>query len=625
MRGFGRRFGLLALCMCLLCMPVTAVFATPAENCSGSCTHQAAIGTTHYDTITEALTAAVDGDTITVLTDISADAALTIDKAITLDLGGKTLTGQNTAEEALLAATKDLTVTNGTLITENGAALMVIDAALTIEKTASVQGGDNAIAVIVQSLDAKASAKISGEVKTTAEEPAIGTVSDRDKDCALYIDKTAVITSEGNAVEMYNTGKLEIIGGTITAKNNAVVLDIYDDMTMEASVTGGTFLTEDGEPFVITCGTDATAPEGFVTGGTFNKDPSAYIPAYCGVIDNNDGTYTVVSSYTLTFQSGGASGTMESVSVPCGESYLLPQCGFTHEESMEFAGWEINGKTYTVGSSFTPQGNAVITALWNVHEHYGGYATCMSPAVCTGCGNYYGQYGDHDIYYSDGYAATCDSTGMSPHSFCDTCGICFVDGTEISSYSLSSPALGHQWKTEKAKAATCTEAGTKEHRVCSICGTIQINGKDAEKEDLVIPALGHTLETVEATQATCTQPGVQDHTHCTTCDQLFRQNKPVEMEALTSALASHVLGDTWMSDDTIHWKTCVDCNEVFRQSAHKDTDADAQCDDCGFVMAQETTSAAEEPSGFSFLYLIPMVAAVAVAVPLAIKTAKKRK
>ena len=161
--------------------------------------------------------------------------------------------------------------------------------------------------------------------------------------------------------------------------------------------------------------------------------------------------------------------------------------------------------------------------------------------------------------------------------------------------------------------------------MCSDCGTIQINGKDAKKEDLIVPALGHTMETVEATQATCTQPGVQDHTHCATCDQLFRQNKPVEMEALTSALASHVLGDTWLSDETIHWKTCVDCNEVFRQSAHKDTDADAQCDDCGFAMAQETAAAAEEPSGFSFLYLIPIVAAVAVAVPLAIKTAKKRK
>lgn len=570
MRGFVRRISIGLLCLCLLCMPVITALAAAADNCPGSCTHQAAIGTTHYDTFTEALTAATDGCTVTLLADISDVSALVIDKAITLDLGGKTVTAKSDAAESLFLVTKDLTLKNGTL-------------------TANTQ-------------------------------PCLSL-----RNCSLTVDeKVKMVCLDSNAIEMYGSGKLTIHGGEFQAKNHVIVMNIPKDGIMDAAITGGIFTCEK-DTILIQKETGATAPEKFVTGGTYNQDPSLYVPDSCDIHDNGDGTYTVYSAYQLTFQSGGAYGTMAAVTVPCKESYTLPQCGFTPAENMEFAGWEIGGNIYAAGAAFAPKGNTIITAQWKTHEHYGGHATCLSPAICTGCGSTYGQYGSHDLSYCAGYGASCDSTGMTAHSVCNTCGICFIDGSEASSLSLSTPALGHQWKTEKGKEPTCTEDGSKEHRVCSVCGAIQIGGKDAKQEDLTLPALGHTMETIDATQATCTQPGVEAHTHCTTCDQLFRQNKPVALDEITSALSSHVLGDAWLSDETIHWKNCVDCSEVFRQGSHKDTDADGLCDDCGFAMAQEAPAPAEEDSGFSFLYLIPMAAAVAIAVPLAIKTAKKRK
>lgn len=566
MKGFGRQFGLLALCLCLLCLPITTAFAAPTENCPGNCTHQAAIAATHYDTLAEALTAATDGCTVTVLADIPNAAGFTIGKAITLDLNGKTITGQ---KDNLFTLTKDLTVKNGTL-------------------------------------SAKAVCLSAKNCNVTVEE------------------KVTLISKESNTIEMSGSGKLTITGGEFQAKKHAVLLNIPKSGMMEAAISKGTFTTEK-EPFLIQKDTDAIAPESFVTGGTYNQDPSAYMAKHCGLIRNNDGTYTVVTAYTLTFQAGGASGIMTSVSVPCGESYQLPKCGYTPAQNMEFAGWVIDGKTYGVGAVFTPTSNTIITAQWKAHEHFGGSATCLSPAICTGCGSAYGQYGSHSLTYSGGYAATCSSTGMTAHSKCSTCGVCFVDGNETSSFSLSTPALGHQWKTEKAKAATCTEAGCKEYKICSTCGSIQIAGKEAKKEDTVIPAAGHTLVVVEATQSSCTQSGVQSHEQCTTCNKLFQQKKEIQLDQITTALSSHVLGEKWLSDESGHWKTCVDCEAVFRRNVHTDTNADGLCDDCSYQMAAETVAPTEDDSGFSWVYLIPVAAAVAISATMAIRTIKKRK
>ena len=85
MSRFGKR--ILALCCCLILMTALAVIvtATPAEDCSGGCGHKAAIGTTHYDTLTEAISAAADDSTVVLLADTTVAEALMIEKAITLD------------------------------------------------------------------------------------------------------------------------------------------------------------------------------------------------------------------------------------------------------------------------------------------------------------------------------------------------------------------------------------------------------------------------------------------------------------------------------------------------------------------------------------------------------------
>lgn len=623
MRSFGKRFWALICCITLAAALATTATATAAENCPGGCAHQAAIGTTHYDTLAEALLAAADGNTVTVLSDIADAGALTLDKAITLDLGGKTVTGQNTGDDALLTTTADLTVTNGTMATSEGAVLLVTDAAVTMDKTASILGGNNAVALILQSLQKDAAADIRGKLVSNADSPALGAIANGDNNVFVTIQSTASITAEAyGAMEVYGSGKLTITGGTITAKEAAIVLNVFDGKTMDASITGGKFLVADGKTLEVTAGTNATAPKDFVIGGTYNKVPTEYIPDYCRVEDNGDGTYTVTAEYAISFEANGASGTMTAGKADRGTTITLPNCGFTAPSGKHFAAWEIGGTTYAPGASFAVNAPVTLKAIWQAHT--GGSATCTAKAVCSVCGSSYGELASHNLYQVSAYAATCTGSGMNSHSKCSACGQLFVSGIPIRASSLTIPALGHRMQTVEGTDATCTEDGVYAHEICAFCGLLQLQGEVVSEEALVIPAAGHKLKTVPAVAATCTQPGTLAHEACTVCNTLFVKGQPTEADALATELSSHVLSD-WQSDAATHWKVCTQCSEVFRQHSHKDADGNKACDDCGYAMpAPQVPDAKEETNRFSFSFLIPLVAAVVIAAGGVVIAVKKK-
>ena len=55
---------------------------------------------------------------------------------------------------------------------------------------------------------------------------------------------------------------------------------------------------------------------------------------------------------TITFNAGGGSGNMDSVTVKTGTNYILPECGFTAPTDQEFKAWEISGTEYKVGDTY---------------------------------------------------------------------------------------------------------------------------------------------------------------------------------------------------------------------------------------------------------------------------------
>ena len=565
MRRFGKRLLALCCCMILAATLFTAVSAETTENCPGGCSHAAAIGTTHYDTLSAAFAAATDGCTVKLLVD-TATTELTLDKDITLDLGGKTVTGTVAEAAALLNITGDLTLKNGTLST-TGTAL-------------------------------------------------------RAADCAVVIDKTVEISADANAVELSGSGKLTVTGGTITAKENAVVLTVADDKTMEASITGGKFYAENGETVVLNKGANTTAPEGFVIGGTFNKLPTDYIPAYCRTTDNGDNTYTITAEYSVSISGNGGSGTMAPIKADRGTTITLPKCTLTAPAGKHFKAWQIGGNTYAPGATYAVNGDLTLTAVWE--SHYGGNATCNKKAVCSGCGATYGSYAPHALTSNGGQSATCESAGVSAYSVCSSCGKYYSGGVQISASTLTIPALGHDWQQVKGTPATCTEEGLNDHEKCSHCDQMQIDGKEVTEEDLVIPALGHTLENIPAADPTCTAAGVIAHEACANCGILLLNGQEVQEDALSVPVVSHILSD-WENDASTHWKFCTGCGEIFRLHSHGDADNDAACDECGYAMAasQEAVNAAKK-EGFSFLFLIPIAIAVVICVGVAVKVAKKK-
>lgn len=615
MRGFGKRPGALTACL-LACLLTVTAWAAPVEDCTGDCTHQAAVGTVHYDTLEETLSSAGSGSAVVLLRDMALSAPITLEQSVAIDLGGNTLSGN-------LIFTAGGTVRNGTVKATEGSCVQVSGCTVAIEKDALLEGCGTAPALLVTAgEDTPALVNLSGTL-TGKDTAPLAEVKSEDGKCELYVLKNARLTAEENPLIVFDSeGKLEISEGTLQAEKDLIRVNILEDRKTVLSVTGGKLLSEEGEAVVVTAEENARIPEDFVTGGTYKKVPTAYVPDWCVIRDNGDSTYTVLSSYTLTFLSGGASGTMEPASVRCGSAYTLPTPGFTAPEGQEFAGWLIGSKTYTPGDSFTPQGDTQITAQWKDHVHTGGTATCQKKAVCESCGKSYGELGSHKLSSSGGYAATCTATGMNAHSRCSVCGGYFVSGVEVSAYSLTTPALGHSWQTVEGKPATCTEEGRKEHRKCAECGMLQIAGVPAEEADTRIPAVGHTLEAVDATLSTCTEPGIQAHERCIVCNGQFLKGQEVQAQQLTTALSSHVLSD-WISDESYHWKACVDCQEVYRQSRHADTDADGSCDDCGYAMAVSAQTVPGEKAGFSWLLLIPIVIAATVAVPLIVKKRKE--
>ncbi len=122
----------LALTMALGMLPAAALAET-TESCLGneSCAHQAAIGSTHYGTLAEAVSTANDGDTVKLLADAELTETLNINKAITLDGANHKITGKPSSGKTSFITVKtdgNFTMKNATILpTEKVEANAAID------------------------------------------------------------------------------------------------------------------------------------------------------------------------------------------------------------------------------------------------------------------------------------------------------------------------------------------------------------------------------------------------------------------------------------------------------------------------------------------------------------------
>ena len=157
-----------------------------------------------------------------------------------------------------------------------------------------------------------------------------------------------------------------------------------------------------------------------------------------------------------------------------------------------------------------------------VNEHTGGTATCENKAVCSVCGEAYGELAAHTPETVPGKAATCTETGLTEGSKCSVCGDILVEQEAIPAldhdYTDVEPVWNWNGLTSASASFTCTREGsghvevvtaviTEEVTTEAACeaegvrtytATVTFGGKSfTDSKTEAIPALDHDYTNVE--------------------------------------------------------------------------------------------------------------------------------
>ncbi len=151
-----------------------------------------------------------------------------------------------------------------------------------------------------------------------------------------------------------------------------------------------------------------------------------------------------------------------------------------------------------------------VEVSWTVElcAHEGGEATCAQQAICSKCGQPYGDLTD-DHNFVDGKCTVCE---LPDPSICNHANMapatCLLPATCECGYT-EGEALGHDIVVDPAVAPTCTAAGLEAGEHCSRC--------DYKVEQKEVAALGHTLTFVNTVPTLEAAGGVK--AHCSVCNE----------------------------------------------------------------------------------------------------------
>lgn len=256
----------------------------------------AEVGSQGYESLTEAIGAAQDGQTVTLLADATKD--VVISKSITLDLGGKTLTNTNVGKATISVTGGTVTVKNGNVVGGNDYYNIEAkkDANLTLTDVAATAGNNGSSMIDNWGTLTITSGTYNGGLNVVKSE----------EDSVLNISGGTFELSyatNGYTGVIFAYGDTTISGGefiqslTTTGRWNhptVVLTGVVEGHTAITRVTGGHFVNKmSGESIFRGVG-KGTSDNFEVSGGTFNK---AVSDAFCadGFIPakNADGTYGV--------------------------------------------------------------------------------------------------------------------------------------------------------------------------------------------------------------------------------------------------------------------------------------------------------------------------------------------
>ena len=330
---------ILALVLALgLC---TTSWAETTANCTAEgCEHKAAIGTTHYDTLTAAVEAATNGQTIVLVAGTAEDITVANGKDITINLNGKTVKNV-TSDTITVALGAKLTITgtgtvdnvthgkaaiynNGTVILNGGSYTRSAEA----ENDTTTSGGNSyynilnhGVMIINAAVEVKSSGHFSslianGYYSYTATDPRSGYVDGTNQAAPQLTinggtfsggintvkndDGASLVINDGHfsnvtQATVQNNNTAEIRGGTFDAAGHDAFQNIYyagGKNNGVLTITAGKFTGN------VYSGEGATTA---ISGGTFKDaegkavDVSAYLVA--GKQQNADGSVGNIPRY----------------------------------------------------------------------------------------------------------------------------------------------------------------------------------------------------------------------------------------------------------------------------------------------------------------------------------------
>ena len=275
----------------------------PTKNTDGTYSvkegkYVAEIGSQGYESLTDAVAAAQDGQTVRLLADATED--VVISKSITLDLGGKTLTNTNVGKATISVQSGTVTVKNGNVV--GGTSYYNIEvtkgsnANLTLTDVNATAGNTGSSMIDNYGTLTITSGTYTGGLNVVKSE----------EDSVLNISGgtfTLSYATSGYTGVIFAYGDTTISGGefiqslTTTGRWNhpqVIATGVVEGHTAITKVTGGSFTNKLSRENIFRGVGNATSDNFKVSGGTFNKSIS---DAYCadGFIPtkNADGTYGV--------------------------------------------------------------------------------------------------------------------------------------------------------------------------------------------------------------------------------------------------------------------------------------------------------------------------------------------
>ena len=307
-----------------------------------------------YNTLAEAVAAAQDGQTVTLLADVEQNAQLTIDKSITLDLNGKTIKISGyTAEKAQVSVKGNLTIqdsseaqtgkicsdytgTAGLVVSvENGGKLTIAGGTITTEGMSGLSGS----AVYIAS-----GAEVNmtgGAVKVDAKRGNVA-MNVKGSTGVFTMSGGSVIAEAGDGTETYITAISGSSGSTIQISAGTV-------SGPQALLAGSSATTITGGNFTGSI----TVKNGSISGGTFDRalDKKACAAGYVPT-QNGDGTYGVeIGMFTVMVTSRTTGSNSPVANVAGGGSNITYAQGTTVTASAisgyKFVGWFVNEYTGT--------------------------------------------------------------------------------------------------------------------------------------------------------------------------------------------------------------------------------------------------------------------------------------